>query len=92
VFRFPEHRFSFGRSATSWVATSTLPFALVLCVAIDVNVQPELDAHLILDYYGTHKTELIRRCLAKRQRFHLHSWMNSPRARERERESCSSIL
>jgi len=38
--------------------------------------------HLILDNYGTHKTALIHRWLAKRPRFHLHftptgaSWMN----------------
>jgi transposase len=38
--------------------------------------------HLILDNYGTHKTQLIRRWLAKRPRFHLHftptsaSWLN----------------
>ena len=38
--------------------------------------------HLIVDNYGTHKTALIRRWLAKRPRFHLHftptsaSWLN----------------
>jgi transposase len=38
--------------------------------------------HLILDNYGTHKTQLIRDWLAKRPRFHLHftptsaSWLN----------------
>ena len=46
------------------------------------NVPPELDMHLILDNYGTHKTQLIRDWLAKRPRFHLHftptsaSWPN----------------
>ena len=41
-----------------------------------------LDVHLILDNYGTHKTALIRRWLAKRPRFHVHftptsaSWIN----------------
>ena len=49
---------------------------------IEKNVPPELDVHLILDNYGTHKTELIRNWLAKRPRFHLHftptsaSWLN----------------
>jgi transposase len=49
---------------------------------IDSNVPAELDVHLILDNYGTHKTALIRRWLAKRPRFHLHftptsaSWLN----------------
>lgn len=36
------------------------------------NVPPELDIHLILDNYGTHKTQLIRDWLVKRPRFHLH--------------------
>ncbi len=49
---------------------------------IDERVPPELDVHLIVDNYGTHKTALIRRWLLKRPRFHLHftptgsSWIN----------------
>jgi transposase len=49
---------------------------------IENNVPPELDVHLILDNYGTHKTQLIRNWMAKRPRFHLHftptsaSWLN----------------
>ena len=49
---------------------------------IEHNVPAELDVHLILDNYGTHKTHSIRRWLAKRPRFHLHftptsaSWLN----------------
>jgi len=49
---------------------------------IEGNVPPELDVHLILDNYGTHKTQLIRDWLVKRPRFHLHftptssSWLN----------------
>ena len=49
---------------------------------IERNVPAELDVHLILDNYGTHKTHRIRRWLAKRPRFHLHftptsaSWLN----------------
>ena len=39
---------------------------------IEQNVPPELDINLILDKYGTHKTQLIRDWLAKRPRFHLH--------------------
>jgi transposase len=41
-----------------------------------------LDVHLILDNYGTHKTVLIRRWLARRPRFHAPftptsaSWLN----------------
>src|ERR1700679_106242 len=49
---------------------------------IEANVPSELDVHLILDNYGTHKTQLIRDWLVKRPRFHLHftptsaSWLN----------------
>lgn len=49
---------------------------------IDVAVPGELDVHLILDNYATHKTALIQRWLAKRPRFHVHftptsaSWLN----------------
>lgn len=49
---------------------------------IDAEVPAELDVHLILDNYGTHKTATIQRWLLKRPRFHLHftptsaSWLN----------------
>jgi transposase len=50
--------------------------------AIEQAVPDSLDVHLILDNYGTHKTPMIHRWLAKRPRFHLHftptsaSWIN----------------
>jgi transposase len=49
---------------------------------LDDAVPAELDVHLILDNYGTHKTPMIHRWLARRPRFHLHftptsaSWLN----------------
>src|SRR6059036_3115683 len=49
---------------------------------IDASVPARLDVHLILDNYGTHKTQSIRRWLVRHPRFHLHftptgaSWMN----------------
>ncbi|HKF03620.1 MAG TPA: IS630 family transposase, partial [Candidatus Sulfotelmatobacter sp.] len=49
---------------------------------IEANVPAGLDAHIIMDNYGTHKTALIRNWFAKRPRFHLHftptyaSWIN----------------
>jgi transposase len=49
---------------------------------IDAVVPSDLDVHLILDNYGTHKTAPVRRWLAKRPRFHVHftptsaSWLN----------------
>ena len=49
---------------------------------IDAAVPEDLDVHLILDNYGTHKTPLIRRWLARHPRIHLHftptgaTWLN----------------
>ena len=49
---------------------------------LDAEVPAELDVHLILDNYATHKTPAIRRWLAAHPRFHLHftptsaSWLN----------------
>jgi transposase len=49
---------------------------------IETNVPTELDAHIILDNYGTHKTAIVRKWFAKRPRFHAHftptygSWIN----------------
>lgn len=39
---------------------------------IEATVPAQLDVHLILDNYGTHKTAVIRRWLLKRPRFHVH--------------------
>jgi transposase len=49
---------------------------------IEANVPPDLDVHLVMDNYATHKTALIRNWLAKRPRWHVHltptssSWLN----------------
>ena len=49
---------------------------------VDASVPAELDVHLVLDNYSTHKAPLIRNWLAKRPRFHVHftptyaSWIN----------------
>jgi putative transposase len=48
----------------------------------DVNTPPQLDVHLIMDNYSTHKHEKVRSWLARRPRYHLHftptysSWLN----------------
>lgn len=39
---------------------------------IDANVLPDLDIHLIVDNYATHKHEKVRRWLAARPRDHGH--------------------
>lgn len=49
---------------------------------VEESVPPDLDVHLILDNYGTHKTPLIQRWLVRHPRYHLHftptgaSWIN----------------
>ena len=49
---------------------------------IDAEVPTDLEVHLVLDNYGTHKTPLIHRWLLRHPRFHLHftptysSWLN----------------
>jgi transposase len=49
---------------------------------LDRETPPELDLHLIVDNYATHKHAKVKRWLAKHPRFHLHfvptgsSWLN----------------
>lgn len=49
---------------------------------IDTNIAPDLQIHVVLDNYATHKHPKVMAWLAKRPRFHMHftatsaSWMN----------------
>ena len=49
---------------------------------IDANVPPDLDVHLVVDNYNTHKHVKVKRWLAARPRYHIHftptysSWIN----------------
>ena len=49
---------------------------------IEASVPPDLDVHLVMDNYGTHKTTAIRGWFARHPRFHVHftptsaSWLN----------------
>ena len=49
---------------------------------IEANVPDDLDVHLVVDNYATHKHAKVRRWLAARPRFHVHytptysSWLN----------------
>ena len=49
---------------------------------MDSQVPAEFDVHIIMDNYGTHKSQMIRHWFAKRPRFHVHftptysSWLN----------------
>jgi transposase len=49
---------------------------------IEASVPKDLDVHLVMDNYATHKTGIIRDWLVKRPRWHVHfnstsaSWIN----------------
>ncbi len=49
---------------------------------IDERTPKGLDVHLVMDNYATHKTDAVKRWLARRPRFHVHftptsaSWLN----------------
>ena len=49
---------------------------------IDANVPQQLDVHIIMDNYATHKHEKVRSWFARRPRYHVHftptysSWLN----------------
>jgi transposase len=49
---------------------------------IEANVPTDLDVHLVMDNYATHKTAAIRKWFARHPRWHIHftptsaSWMN----------------
>jgi transposase len=49
---------------------------------IEANVPSDLDVHLVMDNYGTHKTPSIKAWFARHPRFHVHftptsaSWLN----------------
>src|SRR5262245_40570664 len=49
---------------------------------LEHNGPADLDVHVVMDKYGTHKTKLIRHWFAKRPRWHVHytptsaSWIN----------------
>ena len=79
------------RTSTEWFgylprlsATSrhrSVEFRKFLTV-IEKRVPKELDVHLVLDNYGTHRTAMIHKWLLRHPRFHLHftptsaSWLN----------------
>lgn len=49
---------------------------------VEANIPSDLDIHLVVDNYGTHKHAKIKRWLAARPRYHIHftptysSWLN----------------
>ena len=80
----PERRaHDYKRNGTSslFAALDAATFKKFL-QTLDHEVPAELELHLVLDNYSTHKTPAIRRWLAAHPRFHLHftptgaSWLN----------------
>ena len=55
---------------------------LAFLKVIEANVPTDLDIHLVMDNYGTHKSPTIKAWFARRPRFHVHftptsaSWIN----------------
>ena len=49
---------------------------------VEANVPPDLDIHIVMDNYSTHKTKAVRDWFARRPRWHVHftptsaSWLN----------------
>ena len=50
--------------------------------SIEAALPPDVDVHVVMDNYGTHKTAAVRRWFVRRPRFHVHytptysSWLN----------------
>ena len=71
-----------GRSSDSATgATAAREFRKFLD-HVEANVPPDLDIHIVMDNYSTHKTKTIRDWFARRPRWHVHftptsaSWLN----------------
>ena len=62
--------------------SSVGPEFLAFLKEIDAAVEPDLDIHLIMDNYATHKTKQVKAWLARHPRYHVHftptsaSWLN----------------
>ena len=46
--------------------------------AVDTEVPRDLDVHLVMDIYATHKTPAIRAWLARRPHWHVHLTLERP--------------
>jgi transposase len=55
---------------------------LAFLKSIEAAVPRDVDVHVVMDNYGTHKTDAVRRWFARRPHFHVHytptysSWLN----------------
>ena len=56
---------------------------------LEAQVPDDLDVHLVMDNYATHKTPAVQRWLARHPRWHVHftptgaSWLNQSSASSR---------
>ena len=57
---------------------------------IDANVPPDLDVHLVVDNYSTHKHARVKRWLADRPRYHIHFTPPTPPGSTRSRFGSTS--
>jgi transposase len=71
-----------AKSSANVIAATEQPSSAKFLDTIDKAVPADLDVHVIMDNYGTHKTVMIRNWFARRPRFHAHftptssSWIN----------------
>ena len=75
--RRPRRRHRRGASASATRAIARAEFRRFLD-EIEAAVPADLDVHLVMDNYATHKTPLIRDWLVKRPRWHVHLTPTSP--------------
>jgi len=78
--KLPES--SKGDNRCSTAASCSCRWAIKFLKQIDADTPPELDLHLIVDNYATHKHPKVLAWLARHPRFHVHftptssSWLN----------------
>jgi hypothetical protein len=64
------------------LSAAPAPGILALPARIDAEYAPEPELHLVMDNYGTHKTDQVERWLKRHRRFKVHfvptssSWLN----------------
>jgi len=89
VFTKPKEQFRDDYAPTHPLKKSLrslVPHVVQFLKCTDANVPPDLHIHLIVDNYGTHKSQKVREWLARRPRYHVHytqtytSWLNQVEA------------
>jgi hypothetical protein len=71
-----------GRVIGKWFARHRAAEFRRFLDAVEAHVPPDVDVHLVMDNYATHKAPTVRNWLLKRPRWHVHhtptsaSWLN----------------